>query len=374
VRIALLALLLGADPRAQLEVLEARRAAERAAAALLAARERSVLDALEGAERGWREAEGQARRAEADRVASATRLEAALREEMDADGRYQGLVRELRPRLAARQRMGSLGEVRLLLASGSLADLVKRQALLDRVLAHDALALRTAKEAVEARERATVARREEADRLARFAAEAEADRTVAAARRDTRRALLASVRGARELHERAAQEAEGQSRMLAEFIAALPPPRSGEVPYKGFAQLKGRLPIPADGRVEVGFGKVVNPRFRTVTVQKGVDIAAPRGEAVRAVAPGRVVHAGWFKGYGNLVIVDHGDGYHTLVAHLESMTAAAGEDVDAGSLLGTVGDTGSLKGAYLYFEVREKGKPLDPAAWLAPGTGTMIAR
>jgi septal ring factor EnvC (AmiA/AmiB activator) len=77
-----------------------------------------------------------------------------------------------------------------------------------------------------------------------------------------------------------------------------------------------------------------------------------------------VVHAGWFKGYGNLVIVDHGGGYHSLVAHLAAMRTAQGEDVEAGSVLGTVGDSGSLKGAYLYFELREKGKPVDPAAWL----------
>ena len=111
---------------------------------------------------------------------------------------------------------------------------------------------------------------------------------------------------------------------------------------------------------------MVDPRFRTVTVQKGVDIAARRGEEVLAVAPGRVAHAGWFKGYGNLVIVDHGEGFHTLVAHLASMTSAAGEDVQTGSVLGTVGDTGSLKGAYLYFEIRENGKPLDPKSWLSP--------
>jgi septal ring factor EnvC (AmiA/AmiB activator) len=121
-----------------------------------------------------------------------------------------------------------------------------------------------------------------------------------------------------------------------------------------------------DGPVAVGFGRVVDARFRTVTVQNGVDIAARRGDAVRAVARGRVVHAGWFKGYGNLVIVDHGDGFHTLVAHLDTMTAAGGEDVEAGTLLGTAGDTGSTRGVFLYFEIREKGRPVDPRAWLSP--------
>ncbi len=373
-RVALLALLLGTDPRAQLEALEARREAERAAAALLSARERSVLDVLEEAERVWRAAQAEAVRAEGERAASAERLERALREEAQADDRYREVLAGLRPRLLARQRMERVGELGLLASAESLGELVRRHALLDRVLAHDAATLRTALVAVDERERATAARQAEAERLSTLAAEALAGRGAAEARRDGRRALLASVRGERQLHERAAAEADGQSRKLAEFIAALPPPRTGEVPYKGFAQLRGKLPSPASGAIEVAFGKVVNPRFRTVTVQKGIDIAAARGEAVRAVAPGRVVHAGWFKGYGNLVIVDHGDGYHTLVAHLESMSTAAGEDVTAGALLGTVGDTGSLKGPYLYFEVRENGKPLDPGAWLARGPGTMIGR
>jgi septal ring factor EnvC (AmiA/AmiB activator) len=74
----------------------------------------------------------------------------------------------------------------------------------------------------------------------------------------------------------------------------------------------------------------------------------------------------WFKGYGNLVIVDHGDGYHTLVAHLGAMRTAMGEEVEAGTVLGTVGDSGSWKGPFLYFEVREHGRPVDPRPWLAP--------
>ena len=215
-------------------------------------------------------------------------------------------------------------------------------------------------------EHLTNARRTEAARQEALAAQARERRGEATLQRDRFRATLSAVRGERQVHERAASEAEAQSRKLAEFIEALPPSRSGPVPYTGFASLRGRLPRPAGSRIDVGYGRVVDPRFRTVTVQKGVDIAAQRGEEVLAVAPGRVVHAGWFKGYGNLVIVDHGQGFHTLVAHLASMTAAAGEDVDAGALLGTVGDTGSLKGAYLYFEIRENGKPTDPKAWLLP--------
>ncbi|HET9554652.1 MAG TPA: peptidoglycan DD-metalloendopeptidase family protein, partial [Anaeromyxobacteraceae bacterium] len=167
-------------------------------------------------------------------------------------------------------------------------------------------------------------------------------------------------------HARAAEESAGQARRLAAFVSTLPPTRAAGPRGSGFAARKGRLAPPADGPVAVGFGKVVNPKFNTVTVQNGVDIEAPMGAPVHAVAPGRVVHAGWFKGYGNLVIVDHGDGYHTLVAHLAAMRTAMGEEVEAGTVLGTVGDSGSLKGPYLYFELREKGRPVDPRPWLAP--------
>jgi len=102
-----------------------------------------------------------------------------------------------------------------------------------------------------------------------------------------------------------------------------------------------------------------------VTLQRGLDIRAADGTEVRAVYAGTVVHAGWFSGYGNLVILDHGDGLFSLFAHLGTLAHAVGDGVAKGDVLGTVGDTGSLKGAYLYFELRDGQKPLDPERWLS---------
>jgi septal ring factor EnvC (AmiA/AmiB activator) len=121
-----------------------------------------------------------------------------------------------------------------------------------------------------------------------------------------------------------------------------------------------------EGVLEAGFGKVVNPRFNTVTIRKGVDIRAPEGTPVKAVAEGTVAYAGWLRGYGNLLILDHGGGYHTLMGHLASMAPAVGASVAAGEVVGEVGDTGSLKGAYLYFELRRGGQAVDPVPWLQP--------
>jgi septal ring factor EnvC (AmiA/AmiB activator) len=233
-----------------------------------------------------------------------------------------------------------------------------------RILSRDMGLLAEARAAFDARERARAERQLEADRLRALAAEVEERRGQAEARREERETLLAALRSARAFHERAADEVSAQAKKLADFVATLPPPRSGLTGPGGFSAHRGKLPLPSAGLITVGFGRVVNPKFNTVTVQNGIDVEAPAGSPVRAVAAGRVVHAGWFKGYGNLVIVDHGEGYHTLVAHLATMQTAMGEEVEAGTELGTVGDSGSLKGPYLYFEIREKGRPIDPRPWL----------
>ncbi len=365
-KLLVLALALGADPRAQLGALKARKAAEEAAARALQEREGSLLSAVDMAEHAWIEADAAARDAEAERAAAERRLARARADEAAAQGELEALRGELGPRLRARARLGRLPELRLLAASTSLGDLVKRRFLWERVVAHDLALLGDGQRALAARERARAARTREAGRVGALAKDAQARREVAAALRDEHRTLLGAIRNALSLHERAAAEAAAQELKLADFVAALPPATSGAAIHTGFALLRGRLPQPVTGTVEVGFGRVVNPRFNTFTVQKGIDIRAPAGTQVRAVAPGNVAHSGWFKGYGNLVIVDHGDGYHTLVAHLGSMSTAMGEEVQAGTLLGTVGDTGSLKGPYLYFEVRERGRPVDPRAWLRP--------
>jgi murein hydrolase activator len=111
---------------------------------------------------------------------------------------------------------------------------------------------------------------------------------------------------------------------------------------------------------------VVNPRFNTVTVQKGIDIRAAEGAEVHAIGTGSVVFSGWLKGYGNLVIVDHGSAFHSLYAHLSNSQVDVGTAVEEGEKIGQVGDTGSLKGSYLYFEIRKGGQAVDPLPWLKP--------
>ena len=213
--------------------------------------------------------------------------------------------------------------------------------------------------------------------------EAEGERAEADREAAKRRALLARVRDERVYHDRMVGELSEATRRLEAFIrdlqekrrvAKVPPLSSkpskatpGEgTPGVGLGAMRGRLEWPAPGRVVEEYGTRINPRFGTKTFRNGIDIDAAEGSNVHVVFPGHVLYTGWFRGYGNLIIVDHGSEYYTLYAHVADMKVAEGDDVRQGQVIGTVGDTGSLQGPRLYFEVRYQGKPQDPAQWLRP--------
>jgi murein hydrolase activator len=128
---------------------------------------------------------------------------------------------------------------------------------------------------------------------------------------------------------------------------------------------RNRFPWPVNGPVLTRFGTQRHPQFGTAIFRRGIDIEARTGDEVRAVHDGQVVYADWYKGYGRLVIVDHGEGLYTLYGHLSQLEVSGGDRVARGKVIGLAGDTGSLKGSKLYFEVRRNGEAEDPLLWLA---------
>lgn len=131
-----------------------------------------------------------------------------------------------------------------------------------------------------------------------------------------------------------------------------------------FPDMRGRLPWPATGEVVGRFGRYQDPEKRVEAVSRGVEIAAPADSDIAAVFPGKVIYASWLKGYGKAVILDHGATYYTVYAHISDILVKEGDRVEQGAIIGRVGDTGSLKGPDLYFEVRHGGDPEDPVLWL----------
>ena len=146
------------------------------------------------------------------------------------------------------------------------------------------------------------------------------------------------------------------------------------VPSLGFARFRGLLDWPARGRLAVPFGNMRHPRFSTVVPHPGVDIAAPPGEEVRAVFDGRVVFSDWFKGYGQMVVIDHGDAYLSVYGHVDERLVAAGQDVRRDDVIARSGEGGSFEQPGLYFEIRHDGRPEDPAGWLRGAPGRVAGR
>ncbi|GAC1390874.1 MAG: hypothetical protein NVSMB31_08020 [Vulcanimicrobiaceae bacterium] len=121
---------------------------------------------------------------------------------------------------------------------------------------------------------------------------------------------------------------------------------------------------PAAGPISSPFGPRQNPLGPGLDFHPGIDIAADEGAPIHAAAPGRVISAGPDGGYGNVVVIDHGNGLTTRYAHCSQTFATAGETVSAGDEIATVGSTGHSTGPHLHFEVRSGERPVDPASFL----------
>ncbi|MBN2070770.1 MAG: peptidoglycan DD-metalloendopeptidase family protein [Candidatus Krumholzibacteriota bacterium] len=141
----------------------------------------------------------------------------------------------------------------------------------------------------------------------------------------------------------------------------------GEYGEKDFASLKGRLSRPVTGNIVKRFGRFKHPEFGTVTYNTGIDIETRPGEPVLAVGRGRVDFSGVLPGYGNCIILNHGDGYYTLYAHIAEIFARQGTQVERGGLIAETLGPGDVAKSALHFEIRKSKKALDPGEWLEKG-------
>lgn len=131
-----------------------------------------------------------------------------------------------------------------------------------------------------------------------------------------------------------------------------------------FARQRGKLNWPSRGKIIHPYGRYRNPKLKTVLINNGIDIRAKKGEPVRCVFPGVVSLVTYLSGYGNMIIIDHNNGYYTVYAHLGEVLVSKSDFVEAGTKIGSVGETGSLEGPLLHFEIYGKDTPLNPIKWL----------
>jgi septal ring factor EnvC (AmiA/AmiB activator) len=179
--------------------------------------------------------------------------------------------------------------------------------------------------------------------------------------------LLASIRKQKSSYESMARELEESSRRMRELLRRLEQEareRPGMVQPPAGPAITGRLDWPVNGKVISFFGRQKHPEYDTYIYKNGIEIQAPMGTEVRAVESAVVAFANWFKGLGLVAILRHGGDYYSVYAHLAELKVKAGDKVQKGEAIATLGDTGAPSGPSLYFEVRKGSEAQDPLSLL----------
>ena len=175
--------------------------------------------------------------------------------------------------------------------------------------------------------------------------------------RERKRVLLKSIQDQRVVYQKVIGELEERAKELQTLIGKLEQEKSlfayGKHKYE---TLKGKLNPPVQGKV-ISFFKERG--------QNGIEIKAPMGTEIKAVLSGKILYSDWFKGFGNVVIIDHGDHTFTVSAYCSQLLKKAGDSISQGDTVALVGSAGSLKGPCLYFEIRYRGRPQDPLNWIS---------
>jgi murein hydrolase activator len=179
--------------------------------------------------------------------------------------------------------------------------------------------------------------------------------------------LLSQIHREKEFYETAVKELGSAAENLKDTIRSLDSrgepvaEQSSNIPPSGFADLKGKMPLPVAGRIVKGLKGAGN---NILSAHKGVYIDCAFGAEVRSICQGRVDYSGQLKGYGQVIVINHGSRYFTVSAYLSQRSKAEGDMVQRGEIIGKVGETGLATGSGLYFEIRKGDSILDPLKWL----------
>jgi septal ring factor EnvC (AmiA/AmiB activator) len=278
-----------------------------------------------------------------------------------------GIAREkefLRKRLAVLYKLGGLTYLRMLLSIDDRRDPVQAVSMLSYLVSRDARAVsqfQTTREELRLRYASLADRQQKIAAVRRIV---EQRQQAVAAARDEKERTLASLRSEGSESEQKLAELEEKARRLEHLLDVLARQNAGASARTDIRAVQGALAWPVQGRIIERFGRQRNAKFSTVTFNNGLKIAAVPGAEVRSVFAGTVLFSQWFKGYGNLVILDHGNRIFSLYGNLKSPAVAVGDRINAGQALAGVGEAEEAHSGYLYFEIRQDNKPEDPQKWL----------
>lgn len=305
----------------------------------------------------------QARRRLAQSESRAAQLRTSLDRQRDA------LSRQVRASYA----FGRQEQLKILLNQGDPATVRRALVYYDYLNRSRTQRIRQALEDLETLRQVQASVAEQQQRLKALRQHQVAQKEALERSRQEREQVLAAIEHTLQDQDRELQGMLRDERELQQVLQALQQALS-DIPMefqdgKAFAQSKGALPWPAAGRLINRFGTA---RAGGKLRWRGVLISANTGAEVRAVSRGRVAFANWLRGYGLLLIIDHGDGFMSLYGHNQSLYKDVGEWVQGGEVVATVGDSGGQDRPGLYFELRRDGEPVNPVTWCSATRGNLV--
>lgn len=274
-------------------------------------------------------------------------------------------------RLVDIYKYGGVAEFNLLLSSTTAHEAMETSYLLNRIALQDQAMISGMLEKKDRLIKAAAQMEQQEKELSENTSRLNGERKTFRNEINKSNVFLGKVRQERSLHEQAVKELLQSQKEIQQTVTALMrKKRDEESRNKGrsaqytYLPSGGQLSWPVQGQITSTFGQRVHPVFKTKMMHTGMDIRAPRGTPVRAAGPGEVLFAGWLRGYGQVIIIDHGNNLSSVYAHLSSMSVREGSAVKKGQTIGAVGSTGTATGAHLHFEVRVGGDARDPMRYL----------
>jgi septal ring factor EnvC (AmiA/AmiB activator) len=277
-------------------------------------------------------------------------------------------------RLVTIYKEGKTPYLRILIDSQDYHEFSKRYVYLQRVVQKETQLLTDYEKGVKTLEDRSVRLEGMKDSLLEDRSELQAKLGEIGVEKRKKDRLLARIQDEKTTYQQAIEELEESSQKLQALIKGLEKKRrlaklrGGQARQEpgslGISQNRGRLNWPVDGKLVTRFGLQKHPKFDTYVYRKGIEIGSFQGGIIRSIYDGHVVYADWFPGYGMVIILDHGENYYSLYAHLAKLLVSVGDPIKKDQIIGEIGDTGVSEGERLYFEFREGEKPIDPLTWL----------
>lgn len=290
---------------------------------------------------------------------------------------------QISKRVSSLYKAGEMGNVRIFFSSGSIPQAIENRRYMKSVLEYDKRLFLDYQDRLQQLRGFKELLEKEAAKKEKLSQQIKGKKLEIENEKSKKFAMLTQVRQEKNEYQSSLKDLQANARRLQSMVERLEarsrksytskderkklvPGNYSQPPVsdKGFGSQRGKLSVPAAGEIVSRFGKHKHPEFNSYTFNNGITVAAAMNADIKAVYDGEVIFADRFKGYGNMLIIDHGGGYFTLYAHTSRIDRKVGSSVHKNDVVAHVGDTDSATGAKLYFEIRYQGKPVDPGPWL----------